>query len=238
MPADFPSLDAARAWYSAWLEAAALPLWSTAGLDQARGSFHEALDADGRPTGKVRRARVQTRQIWVFATSGHGDIARRAYDVFASRYRRPDGLFVYSAEPDGRVADPTPALYEQAFTLLAMSALGERDAARDLRSALEALRHAAGGFREAGEHPFQANAHMHLFEAALAWEDTGDASWAPLADHIAELALGRFIHPRSGVLREFFDADWRPLRRVGSMAMGSRVSIPAATSPLAPYGRT
>jgi mannose-6-phosphate isomerase len=52
---------------------------------------------------------------------------------------------------------------------------------------------------------------MHLFEAALDWEAAGGGpAWAALADEIADLALGRFIDPASGALREFFDADWRP----------------------------
>ena len=211
MAADFHSLDDARRWYRAWLDEAALPLWASAGVDAARGSFHEALTLEGQPTGDRRRARVQARQTWVFATCGREDVARRAFDFYLAHYRRPDGLFAFAADPAGAVIDPTPALYEQAFSLLAMSALGEWAAAHGTREALEALRHPAGGFREAGEHPFQANAHMHLFEAALAWEDAGDDSWRALADEIAGLALDRFVDGESGLLREFFDADWRPL---------------------------
>jgi mannose-6-phosphate isomerase len=77
-----------------------------------------------------------------------------------------------------------------------------------MREGLEALRHPGGGFREAGDQPFQANAHMHLLEASLAWEEAGQADWRALSDEIAGLALGAFIDHR-GVLSEFFDADWR-----------------------------
>jgi mannose-1-phosphate guanylyltransferase/mannose-6-phosphate isomerase len=78
------------------------------------------------------------------------------------------------------------------------------------RTALAVFRHPGGGFREVGAHPFQANAQMHLLEAALAWEDAGgDADWAALVDEIVELAMARFIDP-AGFLREFFDAEWRP----------------------------
>jgi mannose-6-phosphate isomerase len=74
---------------------------------------------------------------------------------------------------------------------------------------LQALRHPQGGFREFGEHPFQSNAHMHLLEAALAWEDAGGGGvWAELADEVAALALSRFIDAQGGFLREFFDAGW------------------------------
>jgi len=96
--------------------------------------------------------------------------------------------------------------------LLATAALGREDLAVAVRSGLEAFRHPAGGFREAGDRPFQANAQMHLFEAALAWEAAGgDGGWTILADELAELAMGRFIDPATGALSEFFDADWRRL---------------------------
>jgi len=112
----------------------------------------------------------------------------------------------------GAPVDPAAYLYEHAFVLLALAALGEAEPAVALRQRLEVFRHRAGGFREAGDRPFQANAQMHLFEAALAWEAAGgDAGWAALADELAGLALGRFIDPASGALSEFFDADWRPL---------------------------
>lgn len=224
MPAPFATLAAAAAWYDAWLADAALPLWAADGRDSARGSFREALTVVGEPWPAPRRARVQTRQVWVYATAAteqfgedYGALAGQAYDFYRAHYRRPDGLFARTADDDGVIVDPTALLYEQAFSLLAMSALetvqpgaGAADAAA-LRAALEAMRHPAGGFREAGAQPFQANAHMHLLEAALAWEATGAAGWSRLADEIAELALARFIDPDSGAIREFFDADWRAL---------------------------
>lgn len=222
MAPDFYSLSDAARWYGEWLRGAALPLWSTAGVDAGRGSFHETLTVEGVPAGNVRRSRVQTRQVWVFATAAgegwgeaYGQIARRAHDVHRQHYLRPDGLFARAADADGRITDPTPLLYEQAFALLALAGLhaaglgDRRGEAQALLDAMEALRHAAGGWREAGEHPFQANAHMHLLEAALAWEAAGEASWAAVADEIAVLALERFI--LGGLVREFFDETWRSL---------------------------
>lgn len=223
MPPAFDRLADAAAWFEAWLVQAALPLWSTAGVDAARGSFQEALSLEGEPVARVRRSRVQSRQVWVFATvaragwgPGYAATAKRAFAFYLDHYRRSDALFAFSADASGEIVDTTSSLYEQAFSLLAMSAMhnlvgGCAERARDTREALDALRHSTGGWREAGERPFQANAHMHLFEAALAWEDAGDESWAPVADEIAQLALDRFIDPDTGVLREFFDADWRPL---------------------------
>jgi len=224
MPALFANLAAAAAWYDAWLVEAALPLWADAGRDPARGSFQEALTIAGEPWPAPRRARVQTRQTWVYATAAaeglgeqYGVLAESAYAFYRPRYRGPDGLFARAADEEGRIVDPTALLYEQAFSLLAMAALerlepgaGAADADA-LRAALEAMRHPAGGFRETGDRPFQANAHMHLLEAALAWEDAGASGWTVLADEIAELALQRFIDPDSGAIREFFDAEWRAL---------------------------
>lgn len=225
MPAQFSSLAAAAAWFDAWLLEAALPLWASAGVDPARGSFQEALTVEGDPWLAPRRSRVQTRQIWVYATvaaeglgEDHAAMARRAYRFYADRYRRADGLFARVAGIEGEVTDPTAALYEQAFSLLALAALERQGGgfaadALALRAALEPLRHPAGGFREVGAQPFQANAHMHLLEAALAWEATGERAggWSELSDEIAELALARFVDRGAGVLHEFFDADWRVL---------------------------
>jgi mannose-6-phosphate isomerase len=224
MPAAFDSLADAAEWYEAWLRDAALPLWAGTGRDAERGSFLEALTPEGAPCDLPRRARVQTRQIWVFASAaaeGFGagglEIARRAYGVLRTRYRSEDGRFVRAADAAGAVVDATPLLYEQAFALLAMAALQRAGAgdhaaeAQALRAAIAPMRHAAGGFRETGAQPFQANAQMHLFEAALAWEAAGDVGWATLADELAELALTRFIDPDRGHVREFFDAAWRAL---------------------------
>lgn len=226
MPAQFPTLAAAADWHAAWLEQAALPLWASAGVDAARGSFQEALTAAGEPCVGPRRSRVQTRQIWVYASAeaagfagaGHAGLARRAHGFYRAHYGRPDGLFARLADVEGKIVDATAALYEQAFALLAASALerlepgGFEPGAVALRTALQSMRHPAGGFREVGAQPFQANAHMHLLEAALAWEAAGrDDGWRGLADEIAELALARFVDTEMGVLREFFDADWNAL---------------------------
>ena len=225
MPPPLESLPEARAWYDTWLRQAALPLWSEAGVDPAKGCFYEALNRDGRPHPIRRRSRAQARQIFVFAsaaTAGYGEalvtVATRGFANMVREYRRPDGLFINSVSPDGQPLDQGVDVYEQAFVLLAMAALHQAapetadfpsEAVRVL-DALEDRRAPGGGFRESGEHAYQANCHMHLFESALAWEEAGVAGWAKLSDELAELAMGRFISAQ-GVLREFFDAGWRPL---------------------------
>jgi mannose-1-phosphate guanylyltransferase / mannose-6-phosphate isomerase len=231
MPPRFATLSEAARWFDAWLAEAALPLWAGAGVDPAGGLFQEALSIDGRPVEAPRRARAQARQVFVFAsaaTAGYGErwlpVARAGWARFAAVYRRPDGLFINRASGDGAPVDEGADLYEQAFVLLAMAALQAADPAGEFAgeaervlAALEARRAPAGGFREAGPHPFQANCHMHLFESALAWEAAGGPRWAALSDEIAQLAMSKFIDPATGALREFFDADWQALSGEGGL---------------------
>ncbi|HYC98047.1 AGE family epimerase/isomerase [Brevundimonas sp.] len=208
-----------------WMRTAALPLWTTLGV-HAGGVFVEALTLDGRPRETRRRARVQSRQIFVLCRAGalgwRGPWRERAeagLDRFLDGYVRPDGAIRNALNPDGTVLDDTAVLYEQAFALLAMAtahAAGVRPErceahARTLLDRLEADRLPAGGWREAGDHPFQANANMHLFEAAQAWAARSvDNRWNGVADAIADLALTRLIDGEGGFLREFFDDGWRP----------------------------
>ncbi|MFT4933468.1 MAG: mannose-1-phosphate guanylyltransferase/mannose-6-phosphate isomerase [Pseudoalteromonas distincta] len=225
-PAPFDTVEGAQVWFDRWLRTSALPLWWTLGADHVRGGFHEALTPEGAPVEAPRRSRVQTRQTFVYATAGlmgwQGPWRQAAWHgmtYFLDRYRRPDGLFRALVSEAGEPLDETAALYDQAFALLAMATLNAADPGhvdlaaegRRLLQALQALRHPAGGFREEGAHPFQANAHMHLLEAAMAWAEAGGGpEWQALAAEIVELALTRLIDADGGYLREFFDADWTP----------------------------
>jgi len=223
MHQDLADLSAAADWFETWLTEQALPLWSTAGFDSTNASFHEALDQALVPIPGARRSRVQTRQCWVFAEAarlgwdaGLLELARAVEASHERRYRREDGLFAYAVVPPGDAQDQRALLYDQAFGLLAWSALemagGAYAAKADAHKGLLAAHaHPAGGYRELGAQPFQANAHMHLLEASLAWEEAGQAAWRGFSDSIVELALRRFIDRGAGVLHEFFDADWTPL---------------------------
>lgn len=240
MTATFASLAEAESGLSAWLVEAALPLWAAAGVAPATGAFLEALTLSGAPVAGPRRARVQARQAFVYAaaaTAGLGHhwlaVGRDGFAAYRAAYARPDGLYAILADETGAVLDDTPCLYEQDFTLLAMAALTRAGAANlaaeaeRLIDALQGRRHAAGGFVELTDHPFQSNAHMHLLEAVMAWEEVAEGPgagpgagsgagsgagplWRALADEVVALALAHFIDPRGGFLREFFDADWRP----------------------------
>jgi mannose-1-phosphate guanylyltransferase/mannose-6-phosphate isomerase len=233
MAAEMHTTAEAARWYDAWLRDAALPLWAGAGVDPEHGFFQEALTVEGAPHRAPRRSRVQARQVFVFATCarlGYGaallPIARRGFEGLVKSYRRPDGLFINSVSPDGAPHDEGVDIYETAFALLAMAALhaidpaGGGDLPREARRTLDALqdrRVAGGGFRESGAQPFQANCHMHLLESSLAWEEAGEVSWTALSDELAGLALSKFIDAETGVLREFFDSEWRPLEGEGGL---------------------
>jgi mannose/cellobiose epimerase-like protein (N-acyl-D-glucosamine 2-epimerase family) len=213
----------------AWLFDHALPLWATAGVNPDTGGFQDLLGLDGRPVPAVQRARVQARQVYVYATAGAlgwdgpwRSVMERGLAYFVRHWRRPDGLFRTTVNANSSPADDSAWAYDQAFALFAMAAvatavpertdaLGAEAAA--LLDAMQAkLALPAGGFREADpRRPYQSNPHMHLFEASLAWEAaTGDVRWSQMADTIAALCRRHFLDPRTGALREFFDADWNP----------------------------
>jgi mannose/cellobiose epimerase-like protein (N-acyl-D-glucosamine 2-epimerase family) len=219
-----PTLAGLAPDFARWIDLSALPLWVTVGVDPF-GGFEEAIDPRGVPVGDFRRARVQGRQAYVYAMAGRqnwrgpwAQAIARGLDRFEATNLREDGLYRTLVSANGVVLDDTAYLYDQAFALLAFAGaagagveperMGRR--AKALLSALDALR-VEGGWREAGDHPFQANAHMHLLEACLAWDalDPG-RGWAERADFIVALARRAFIDPRGGFLREFFQADWSP----------------------------
>lgn len=223
-PRRTPLPEAAERFFG-WMDLAALPLWGTLG-GAGDGSFVEALDARGRAVGDFRRARVQARQAYVYSAAGRqgwagpwAGLVRGSLDAFERTNLRADGLYRTKVAPDGTALDDTPWLYDQAFALFAFAGAAAagveadrmKDRARRLIAALDALRHPAGGWREAGDHPFQSNAHMHLLEACLAWEALdADGPWTALADEIVGLARRFFIDGDGGFLREFFSADWTP----------------------------
>jgi mannose/cellobiose epimerase-like protein (N-acyl-D-glucosamine 2-epimerase family) len=215
---------------SRWLSNDAYSLWASRGFDPVHRGFHETLDGDARPTDEPRRIRVQLRQVYCFARAGALGWAGEAEGLVTAglsyvraHYRRPDGLFRTLVAPDGTALDDRAFLYDQAFVLLALAQsqqlLGPRPdliaEARQLRVALtKYLKRPNGGFSSiVGEPvPVLANPHMHLLEAALAWmQISADPEWVALADEIVGLAIGPFVDPATGALRERFAADWSQL---------------------------
>lgn len=223
--APFNDIAGAKAWFGRWLRMSALPLWASLGADHARGGYHEALSADGAGVDLPRRMRVQARQAYTFAQAGlmgwpgpWRQAAQHALDYLAAAYLRSDGLYRTLVVPDGAPLNDEALIYDQAFVLLALASFYEHDRQETHRrkadaiiAALQSYRHAAAGFRENSAHPYQANAHMHLFEAALAWREAGGGDvWDKLAAELIELARTRFYDRDGGFIREFFAADWSP----------------------------
>lgn len=222
---DPETLDAGGRRFGDWLRQSALPLWATLGQDDD-GRFAEALSLDGRVMKLARRARVQARQIWSYAQAGRlgwqgpwRRAVRAGLERLEAEYLRPDGLCRTLLTAEGAPLDETAMLYDQAFVLLALEAgrshaddpAAVEKTALQIRERLKDWLLPGGGWREQGEHPYQSNAHMHLLEACLAWEEGGgDAAWGAMADDIVDLAQRHFIDPDGGFLREFFDEQWRP----------------------------
>jgi mannose/cellobiose epimerase-like protein (N-acyl-D-glucosamine 2-epimerase family) len=230
---DVDAQSAARqlhAQLGTWLTTEALPRWAQAGYDAVNGGFQERLTADGPLAADARRARVQVRQVYVFANAARlgwsGDpqpLVTGGLQHFLRYYRRADGLFRCLCAPGGRALDERAFLYDQAFVLLALAeshkVLGAAafltEEAEQLHAALERLLRRAGrGFYSGVPErlPLLANPHMHLLEAALAWREVSSApAWARLAAELTELALDHFIDPATGALLERFAEDWQPV---------------------------
>lgn len=222
-PHDLPALSRRL---DDWLDVSALPLWWSLGADHQWGGYHDCLSLTGRPLVGPRRARVQMRQVYVYAAAGASgwngpwlQAMEHGLAFFEGRFRRSDGLFRSAVNDRGAPVDDAAMLYDQAFALLGW-ATGARVTLRsDFEAkALELLavirserRCPAGGFFESGERTNQSNPHMHLLEAALAWMEAGGGpAWEAFAREIVELALNRFVDAERGYVREFFDTQWRP----------------------------
>ena len=224
-PAHAPeSLDAGAARLTTWLRQAALPVWSSLGQD-ATGGFEELVALDGRQVATSRRARVQARQLQVYAEAGRQGwrgpwkaVVDTGLDRLRAAYLRSDGQMRTLLAADGSPLDETAMVYDQAFLIFALACIADATHAPELEVEAAAVRDllleradSQGGLREDGGHPYQSNAHMHVLEAALAWEEIGGGqAWALLADRIVTLARTRFIDPETGCLREFFQQDWTP----------------------------
>jgi mannose-6-phosphate isomerase len=218
--------------FDKWLKRDALPMWWQSGADRERGGFVETIGLDGIPTDDARRGRVQPRQVYCYALAGRmgwqgpwQEALKHGLKYFEEKFWREPGYYANLVTSAGTVLDDTFDVYNQAFALFGFAQAAQ--AVPALRPELEArsvellalltdrFKHPVAGFYGDAERslPLKSNPHMHLFEAALCWEELagrGLAPWADLADHIAELAMTRFIDERSGALREFFDNDWKP----------------------------
>ena len=223
-----------------WLKRDALPLWETHGVDRVLGGYYESIAFDTtrqafESHGEIRRGRVVARQMFVFNAgrilgwdAKHADPLHHGCKFLFSHMLSDDGLFHTAVDAESRTPNGSFSLYEWAFYLFAL-AKAHRTLASDfpiLKTAslgLKRLRQgwgkANGGFEESRPPsvPLKSNPHMHMLEAALAWVDATEhlpaqqTVWVNLAQELIDLCLSRFLDPRSGALREFFDESWRPM---------------------------
>lgn len=211
-----------------WLFEETLPLWSTAGVDERYGGFHEALGFDGKPLVKPKRMRTMARQVYAFAVAkargwdGPADMLIAHGLAFMSGNGRTErGGWVRTMNVDGSVADATEDAYDHSCVLLALAyahMCGNPDALRlgeetfaFIDAHLEDER--LTGFLEtsAGEGMRRSNPHMHLLEAFLAWHTaTGDRNHLRRAARIVDLFRSHFFDAESWTLGEFFDNEWLP----------------------------
>ncbi|MEO9339904.1 mannose-1-phosphate guanylyltransferase/mannose-6-phosphate isomerase [Mesorhizobium sp. SB112] len=211
-----------------WLFDETLPLWSTAGVDEKLGGFHEALGFNGLSLSKPKRMRTQARQIYAFAVAkargwnGPADeLIAHGIEFIAKNGRTERGGWVRTLNVDGGVLDAAEDAYDHSCVLLALAhahmcgnpdalKLGEETFAfldahlEDSRMTGFLETSAAGGSR-------RSNPHMHLLEAFLAWfRATGDRAYLRRAARIIDLFRSHFFDPESWTLGEFFDDDWKP----------------------------
>jgi len=242
---DVDAQSAARqlhAQLSDWLTESALPRWARAGYDFLNGGFHERLTANGPLPADARRARVQVRQVYVFANARalgwSGDpqpLVAGGLAHFLRYYRRADGLFRCLCAPGGRALDERAFLYDQAFVLLALAeshkVLGATasltEEAEQLHGALERLlrRGGAGFYSGAPERlPLLANPHMHLLEAALAWREVSSApAWERLVAELTQLPVAadaQLVEPG-----HLFEWSWLLQRCGGTPARQAAVRL-------------
>lgn len=211
-----------------WLFEETLPLWSTVGVDDHHGGFHEALGFDAGPLMKPKRMRTMARQVYAFAVAkargwdGPADsLIAHGIAFMAGNGRTKRGGWVRTLNIDGSVADATEDAYDHACVLLALAHAhmsGNPDALElgqqtfsFLDAHLEDSR--LTGFLETsdGETERRSNPHMHLLEAFMAWYDaTGDRTYLRRAARIVDLFRSHFFDVESWTLGEYFDAAWKP----------------------------
>lgn len=212
-----------------WLFDETLPLWSSAGVDDRHGGFHEALGFDGAPLPKPKRMRTIARQVYAFAVAkergwaGPADrLIAHGLGFMASKGRTDQGGWVRTLNVDGSVADPVEDAYDHACVLLALAHAHRAGHPEALRLGQETFRFLddhmedvrLAGFRETreGESLRRTNPHMHLLEAFLAWHAvTGERTYLRRAARIVDLFRSSFFDPESWTLGEYFDDSWRPV---------------------------
>jgi mannose/cellobiose epimerase-like protein (N-acyl-D-glucosamine 2-epimerase family) len=213
-----------------WLAQHTLPHWLKNGVDYENGGFFESLTFEGKPLAIAKRGMVQARQIYSLRLAQElglcdldSSVLERAIDFWIKNFAQANGSFIHAVQPSGKAHHLNPDLYNQAFSLFGLAQAfifkpepRMKEHARALIGYLNRDRRTTkGGFTEIqdGKLLFEANPHMHLFEAAVTWmEIDPDPIWRSLAEEILDLCLLKFIDSSTGLLAEHFDENWVPLK--------------------------
>ena len=212
---------------TSWCSSAALPMWSSRGIDSAH-RFVEQISQQGLAEADVnRRVRVQFRQYYFLGLSS--DLLETAEQAMtqaiADSFDEDDPMqergcaLLLSA--DGSTLDSTRDLYTQAFYLLALAwrfrLSGDSKwleaADREIAFLEKEMASPQGGYIESipDRLPRRQNPHMHLFEAFLALHDaSGAARYLSLADRIFHLFEAHFFSHENDCIIEYFTKDWQP----------------------------
>lgn len=207
------------------------PKWYEAFSDP-QGGFYERLGKGFKPvaTGQ-RRLVTQCRQLSIYSNAFlfnnnklYIDLKSK-FEHLLDHYRTPKtGLWVFSLDDQGKVADRTCDLYALTFVIFACSHFYRAfQDPRAQRTALEVLDLIDRKFRmpglpglaeaiDADGAPLpqvrRQNPHMHLLEACLfAHETWGDPAFAKMADEMVTLFQSYFYRLESGALLEFLTDD-------------------------------
>lgn len=213
----------------------AIPLWSTAGWDDATGGFIDRLHRDGAADRAApRRVFVQARQIWCYAKAAQMGwypegraIALKGLEHLLAKAKAPDGRpgYVHRLTPEGAVLDARRDAYDHAFILFALATVYALDKDAQVRAEIDALlafldghlRSPHGGVHESlpVSLPRRQNPHMHLFEAMIACFDaTHDLSFQNRAGEFFALFLANLYDKRKCALGEYFEEDWSKIEPV------------------------
>lgn len=218
-----------------WLIDAALPFWAARGMDR-RGGFFEDLHLNGRANRQaVRRVRVQSRQIFVYAQAERlgwyngAPIADKTYR-FLERYgyQRDEGPhkragYAHRIGPDYAVVNPSRDFYDHAFHLLGCASLmrlphakystAAKTRAQEILGFIDIeLEADHGGWAESQPPslPRRQNPHMHFLEASMVLYDaTGEARHLMPARLVYGLFTRHVFDTDNHVVSEFFTQDWQ-----------------------------
>ncbi|MEO1040272.1 MAG: AGE family epimerase/isomerase [Pseudomonadota bacterium] len=217
-----------RLW--ARLSEQVLPGWAARAWDNEAGGFVESLDMDGEAQpGLARRGRVAPRQVFSFSVAlqagwnpdgAASELVDKGLAYLDGPARAQQGGWKHRIDPSGR-DDERRDFYDHSFVALAgaqaYAATGQVRARAIAEEAFHLIDEAFadethGGWRDTETDTSghkRTNPHMHLLEASLAfYAATGASEALRRAEDIALLFEGHMFAPRSGAVREMFNADW------------------------------